>query len=107
MSLRVHFDKPIGSISFRTRGGGSITYSAYESNALYCWVHRDGDTAALQGFFADDEHMKKCLGLVKGYYNLYSDVVAIRVNKNWSGWKKLAIAFMQANDGIVVSAYRE
>ena len=104
--LMYNFNNQIGTITFM-ENGEPVSYPCYYSNALFCWVERDEDVAMLRGFFADEDHMKKCLGLVKGYNNLYTDVISLYINKHYKPWAKIANAFLKANDSISVTVFKE
>ena len=66
-------------------------------------------------FFADDKHMKNCLGLSKGYENIFDDgndnvLKMIRFNKKKIGktnLSKLVSAFAKAFDNITIEIYSE
>lgn len=102
--LICHFDEPIGTITFN-ENGIIATYKCYKSNALFCWLEESDNKAMLKGFFADEQHMKCCLGLTEGYDNLYDNVIGICITKNYSHWLKIVNAFMKASESITVETY--
>ena len=95
--LLCNFKKQIGTITF-IENGNFVTYPCYDSNALLCWVERGEDVDMLHGFFADEEHMKNCLGLTNGYDNLYTNVIELYINKQYNPWAKIVNAFLKAVD---------
>ena len=102
--LICQFDKCIGTITFN-ENGFIASYKCYESNALFCWIEESDSKAMLRGFFVDEEHMKHCLGLSKGYNNLYDNVIGLCISKNYRNWLKIVSAFMKANESITVTTY--
>ena len=102
--LICNFDKPIGTIIFN-ENGTLVAYNCYDSNALFCWLEESDKKAILRGFFADNQHMKCCLGLSKGYTNLYDNVTSLCISKNYPQWLKIVSAFMKASESITVTTY--
>lgn len=62
------------------------------------------DMYTFYGFWNDETHLKRCLGLVKGYNNIYKDdVVKVRLNTYYKDMCKIAPLF--AKVGIKVELY--
>ena len=122
MALTWNWDQKCGEAIFtdKTRDK-EFPVSLYEGNAylIFLYEYKDGDEDMynLQGFFADKEHMKKCLGIDKRYkstygYNMYdkeySCLTKVRFNKAKSrNYKDIMAAFAQAFDNITMEVYKE
>ena len=79
--------------------------SLYEGNCMLIMLFEDEKTWTMYSFWADNDHMKSCLGLVKGESNLYNtehaQIVKITFNpKKSHNWKKFLPAIIQAFDNI-------
>ncbi len=94
--------------------------SLYEGNCFMIfineWREDDADKYSLWTFWADETHMKRCLGLDKKwdsygdnmYENGMSRIVGIRINKAKSrNYKKIVSAVAQAFDNIKIEVYTE
>ena len=56
------------------------------------------------GFWNDEKHLKNCLGLTRGYDNLYQDIIVkIKLNVFYKDCVKIATYFAKAN--IIVELY--
>lgn len=122
MALHVYFDKKQGELSYLQEFRGQVeevTLNLYESNALLAMVeeYEEGDESYLQlnCFFGDKDHMKRCLGLVKGSDgNIFTDHGErghrLRLNKACFEKKDLAAivdCFARAFDDIAIELYTE
>ena len=97
------------------------TVSLYEGNAELIFIYeyeQDGEQMYnLTDFFADKEHMKRCLGIDKRYKDTYGKnryereydrLVKIRFNKAKShNYKEIITAFVQAFKEIEIEVYTE
>lgn len=54
-------------------GESRTMVNLYNGNALLIFVHEYDGLYELYAFFADEEHMANCLGLTKGYSNIFID----------------------------------
>lgn len=94
----------------------SYTLNLYQGNACLIMLHEYTDTNdgkekyELFGFFADKDHMRRCLGLTKGDYNMYHSewqtftTLTLDKAKN-RYWKDIVSAFAQAFDTISIELY--
>lgn len=97
------------------------TVNLYEGNAELIFIYeyeKDGKQMYdVMGFFADKEHMKRCLGIDKRYketygYNMYEKdydrLAKIRFNKAKSRhYEEIIKAFVQAFKNIEIEVYSE
>ena len=70
--LKWDFTKRIGYCEFKYNGERQH-WGIYQGNAfaIMCW---ENDTQyQVMTFWADEQHAKNCLGLAKGYDNIYAD----------------------------------
>ena len=94
-----------------------VTYQLYQGNAfliiLYEYTDEEGnDMYQMSGFFTDEAHAKRCLGLVKDTDNIYNTeyhkLQKIRLNKTkYSNTKKLVDMLIKAFDDITIELYTE
>lgn len=111
MALTWDWNKRCGTITMENKGK-EMEVSLYEGNAmlimLYEYKENDEDMYLLYGFFADETHMKRCLGIAKDYDNLHKEIRRIKINKaRHSDWKKIVTAFAQAYDNITIEIVNE
>ena len=124
MSLNWQWNSKCGELTFSVTPNGDkneereYTVSLYQGNAFLIFIteYKDETTGkdmySLWNFWADKEHMKRCLGLVKGYENLFSDdgcrFVKLRLDKSRNHyWKDIVTAVAQAFDEIQIELYKE
>lgn len=69
--LNVDYKKQIGSVEAMTSKGDFVKCEIYQANCLFAIVY---EKSVLFGFFSDLEHLKRCLGLRKGYDNICQDM---------------------------------
>lgn len=86
--------------------------SLYEGNAYLIVLREDevNETYSLITFWADKEHMLRCLGLRKDYNNnIYEDSwLKVRINKaKCRNYKQIVSAIAQAFDNITIEIYKE
>lgn len=87
MSVNWLWKDKMGSIQWKTRSGETVTVDVYQGNCLcvmiYNYTFKKQEKYEFFGFFHDDSHLKKCIGLMKNYddeiTNLYKD--------EWISWK--------------------
>ena len=93
-----------------------FTKTLYEGNCFLIvlneWDEKEQHMYSLYTFFADLQHAKRCLGLEKGYENLWTTgfdrVKKIRINKKKShNWKKIITLFGQAFDNLEIEVFSE
>lgn len=113
MALHWNFDEKVGTLTAVEKNGKEYELGLYEGNAelIILWEYKNEkgeDMWQMYGFFADKEHMKRCLGLAKGYDNSYDHVTKLRINKaRHSDWKNIVTAFARALDNITIEIYNE
>lgn len=72
-------------------------YNLYDGNALMIACFETNNTYQLYNFFADKNHMKNCLGLTKGYDNIYEDKeIKLVLKPNSKSAKTIAEGFIKA-----------
>lgn len=95
-----------------------ITLDLYTGNCYLILIRKfqdDGEMRhALYGFFANKDHMNRCLGIgkYKGEHNIfneeYSRITKLRINKKkMKYWKQIVPAFIKAFDDIEMEFYTE
>lgn len=105
MTLNVYFDKPFAEVTY-CDGVNYFYRHWYVSNGLMAECEKkptedpEKFEYTLTNFWADAEHMKRCLGLRKGCTNIYSDyplLMGIRINKKATpNWKEIVTALAAA-----------
>lgn len=75
MSLNWYWSKKVGEVERTTAEGETFRNCLYRGNAyiIEIWESEKDNSYYLANFWADKTHAKRCLGLVKGYDNLYRD----------------------------------
>lgn len=93
-----------------------FTKNLYDGNCLLIalneWDEGENHMYSLYTFFSDDEHAKRCLGLAKGYTNLFNEgfdhIKKLRINKKkCRKWKRIITLFAQAFDNLEIEVYSE
>lgn len=121
MALHWQWKNKCGIATFKAAWDNDKLFDVnlYEGNATLIFVNEfieDGvEKYNVFSFFADDNHMKRCLGLSKGYENIFADghnnvLKKIRFNKKKMGkanLNKLVSAFAKAFDNITIEIYSE
>ena len=87
MSVNWLWKDKMGSIQWKNREGQAFTVNVYKGNCLcvmiYEYTHEDKPLYDFFGFFNDDSHLKRCIGLMKDFdgnkKNIYAD--------EWISWK--------------------
>lgn len=76
----------------------------YQGNCLGALIYdyKDEETKKnmyqFMGFWNDETHLKRCLGLVKGHDNLYKNIIVkIKLNTYYKDCLKIAQLFAKAN----------
>ena len=116
MAVNWYWKYKMGTLFFRCKLGNEtnnevVKYkiNIYGGNCLGALIHdyKDEETKKdmyqFYSFWNDEKHLKKCLGLVKGYDNLYKDVVKVKLNTYYKDMCKIAPLF--AKVGIKVELY--
>lgn len=112
------FNNKVGEAIYKYEAEGEIkekVVSLYNGNAYLIFVNEwkveDGKYYSLDSFFCDKVHMKKCLGLEKGYGNIYVNkfmrLKTLRLSKKCRYLKDIVAAFVQAFDNINIEVYTE
>ena len=111
MALTWDWNKRIGTAYFKSDVYGDFEISLYQGNAFLIMLNEyenDGkDVYDMFGFFVDEPHMKKCLGISKGCENLYDNeiytLVKVDIDKNYLYLDKLIKALVKAFDSIDIN----
>lgn len=115
MSLNWSWNEKCGEAVFEQLDK-EFTVNLYQGNAYLIFIYEyneDGkDMYNLWTFWADKVHAKRCLGLEKGYENLYSDgrdkLKKIRINKSkFSKTSEMIGLLVKAFDDLVIEIYSE
>lgn len=115
MALNWSWSEKCGEAVFEQRGK-EFTVNLYQGNAYLIFIYEyeeDGNNMYnLFTFWADKVHAKRCLGLEKGYENLYSDerdkLKKIRINKSkFSKTSEMVGLLAKAFDDLVIEIYTE
>lgn len=114
MSVTWLWKNKMGSIQWKTLNGEKIKVNVYQGNCLCVMIHnfKKNGKALYEfcGFFNDESHLKKCIGLSKDYNgeikNIYKD--------EWLKWKlntyfkqTLTLAKLLTKAGFKVELYYE
>ncbi len=112
MSVNWLWKDKMGSIQWKDVNGKKITVNVYQGNCLcvmVCTFKKDSKVLYdFFGFFNDESHLKRCIGLAKNYdgttKNIYKD--------EWLKWKlntfykeSLTIAKLLTKAGFAVELY--
>jgi len=92
------FKKPIGRVDV-TQKGNKATYNLYQGNAFMIMLWEDSKQYQLITFWADEKHAKNCLGLTKGYDNIYDgiyDEMTFHLDGNYDICYKIAALLKRA-----------
>lgn len=72
MALIWDFDKKCGTITFlNNRTAKEEKYNLYQGNAFLIVLDEDEKSYNLVAFFTDLKHCRNCLGLSKGFSNIF------------------------------------
>ena len=73
MAVQWHWNEKIGVMIDKYDNDKNVTYTLYQGNCLLIALieNEEEKTYQMGFFFADDKHMKRCLGLVKDYDNMF------------------------------------
>ena len=115
MALQWHWDKKVGEAVFDdlylSDPTKELTVNLYEGNAFLIFVHEYKDIYNVFSYFGDKEHMNMCLGLTKGYDNIFlhgGRLKKISFNKAKSrNYKQIVSALVRAFDDIEIKIYTE
>lgn len=87
MSVTWLWKNKMGSIQWQTISGKKINVNAYQGNCLCVMIHtykQDGKAVYdFCGFFNDESHLKKCIGLAKDYDGKIKNIY----ENEWLKWK--------------------
>ena len=114
MSVNWLWKDKMGSIQWKNREGQAFTVSVYKGNCLcvmiYEYTHEDKPLYDFFGFFNDDSHLKKCIGLMKDYDGAKKNIY----ENEWISWKlntfykdSLTLAIWLTTAGYPVELYYE
>ena len=115
MALNWQWSNKCGTVTMSAKSG-SYTYNWYEGNAMMIIIdeYHDNDTDKdmynMIGFFCDEEHAKRCLGLMKGTTNIYEEYPFTRVTINkakCTKWRELMDILASAFDNIEIVLTKE
>lgn len=72
-------------------------FNLYDGNALMIACFETENTYQVSNFFADKDHMKNCLGLTKGYDNMYENYeIQLILKPKSKSAKTIAEGFIKA-----------
>lgn len=101
MALNWNFETDYVGTWTENDGEHEWTYKLYSGNALLIMCaewEKDGEQLySVHGFFVDKDHMKRCLGLVKGTDNIYSSKrLTVELKSSYRHSKDIATALIKA-----------
>ena len=108
MSLIWEWKKQSGTITQKI-GNKEQTFTWYEGNAmmivLYEYTNESGEDMYQMGwFFDDEEHAKRCLGLVKGKDCSLEGITSLTIyRENSRQWEKITKLFTRAFPDIAIT----
>ena len=105
--IKANYEKVLGEISYKAdqEKAKTIKIQIYESNCLMTTVYKK---KYLWTFFADENHAKACLGLIKGESNIFGNTiqkVEFQVVNN--NTMKLAKLFALAGYKVIIKTKEE
>jgi len=114
-------DKVGEAVFLNMQTNKEYTISLYKGNAFLIFINEYKETDEngeehnmynLFSFFCDEEHGKRCLGLVKNTDNMFNDeycrLTKIRINKDkYPYTKKLVSMLIKAFDEITIELFKE
>ena len=112
MSVNWLWKDKMGSIQWKGRNGKKTTVNVYQGNCLCVMIHtyksEGKELYDFCGFFNDEGHLKRCIGLAKNYdgttSNIYKDEwVQWRLNTYYK--QSIAIAKLLVQAGFPVLLY--
>ena len=87
MSVNWLWKDKMGSIQWKNRMDEEFTVSVFKGNCLcvmiYEYKENEKDLYDFFGFFNDDSHLKKCIGLMKDYEGAMKNIY----ENEWLSWK--------------------
>lgn len=118
MAVTWNWDAKVGEAIIEQTFDGiprRFTVNLYNGNCYLIfireWEQDDKQMYSMFGFFADKEHMNRCLGLKKNYDNMfnmdYQKLKKLRLSKDCRHLKEIADAFMRAMDEVEIEVYTE
>lgn len=115
MALTWKWDDKCGEITERMETADGVqeyTFNMYDCNGLAMWLseweEKGEQWHALRGFFADEAHAKKCLGLTKGYPdNIHNNWIKVKLNVAYPKMRKLANLLVKAFNDLKIELYKE
>lgn len=115
MALHWKWDEKIGEAVFENFiDKKDYTVSLYEGNAFLIFIREFEENGknmyCVDSFLVDYQHGRKCLGLERGFNNLfssqYTNLKKLRINKKKShNWKKIIRLFTEAFDSIEIELF--
>ena len=89
MALHWQWSEKCGEMLFRENDGKEYTLSLYEGNAFLIMLYEYKDETGedyynMVSFWVDEAHAKNCLGLSKGYDNIYhGEIVSVTFYRSY------------------------
>lgn len=115
MALEWKWDKCIGEATFMTGQADNpyLTVKLYQGNATLIFIHEYEENGEnmwnMYTFWVSKEHMKNCLGLNKGYQNIYKEspckLMSIKLRKDTKDLKDIVSSLVKAFDDILIYIY--
>ena len=111
MAIQWKWDEKCGEVTFRREDGYTYTSNLYVGNCFLImineWTDEEGkEKYALSSFFADADHMERCLK--NDIFSKYDKLTAITINKaKCRNYKKIISLLTEYLDDIDISVYKE
>lgn len=116
MALHWSFNERLGTAIFSVKDGEDMECSIYQGNAFLIFLNEykkdNTDYYDMVTFFVDENHMKNCLGITKGYTtNILNEenfkLKAIELSKNTRYLDKIIKHLVKGFDNIEIKIYTE
>ena len=126
MSVNWNWNEKVGEISVLQKAPNCediiLKFDIYNANCLGCWIYDlPNNEYEFEGFFGDESHMKRHLGLMKSYDGTKSNCcdfykgsngkeyghkwIEVRLDCSWINTQKWVRNLIKANIRVVIDDY--
>lgn len=107
MAITWKWEEKCGEAMFKEEDESTYNVDLYVGNCFLIMIHEFADQYALDAFFADEDHMERCLK--NGIFNHGNEKLAsIRINKaKCRNYKKIVELLCEYMDDIDIKVYKE
>lgn len=101
------WSKRIGYVDVKSKNYGVCRLNLYQGNGYLIFINEDfpDNKYQVMTFWADEQHAKNCLGLTKGYDNIYTgiwDEMKFWLDGNYDHCFKIARLLKQAKINFIL-----